>query len=39
VISEIREQSQKALGKAGFIAELGAENVAATLEEAIQRYR
>ncbi|MDR2739740.1 MAG: STAS domain-containing protein [Treponema sp.] len=39
IISEIREQPQRALKKAGFIAELGAENVAVTLEEAIRRCR
>jgi SulP family sulfate permease len=36
IISEVREQPRKALEKAGFITELGPENVAATLEEAIQ---
>jgi SulP family sulfate permease len=39
IISEIREQPQRALEKAGFIAELGTENVAVTLKEAIRRCR
>jgi SulP family sulfate permease len=39
IISEIREQPQRALEKAGFLAELGAENVAVTLKEAIRRCR
>jgi SulP family sulfate permease len=39
IISEIREQPQRALEKAGFIAELGTENVTVTLEEAIRRCR
>ncbi|MDR1596285.1 MAG: STAS domain-containing protein [Treponema sp.] len=37
IISEIREQPQRALEKAGFIALLGPENVAVTLKEAIRR--
>ncbi|GHV76742.1 sodium-independent anion transporter [Spirochaetia bacterium] len=36
IISEVREQPRHALEKAGFIAELGAENVTATLEDAIR---
>ncbi|GHV32859.1 sodium-independent anion transporter [Spirochaetia bacterium] len=36
IISEVREQPRHALEKAGFITEIGAGNVAATLEEAIQ---
>jgi SulP family sulfate permease len=36
IISEVREQPRHALEKAGFIAEMGAGNVTATLEEAIQ---
>jgi SulP family sulfate permease len=38
-ISEIREQPKKALEKAGFVANLDAENMAVTLEEAIWRCR
>jgi SulP family sulfate permease len=36
VISEIREQPRKALEKSGFVADLGALNLAPTLEEAIR---
>jgi SulP family sulfate permease len=39
VISEIREQPQKALDKAGFTAELGIDHFAPTLEEAIKRAK
>ncbi|MFP3043661.1 STAS domain-containing protein [Treponema primitia] len=35
IISEVREQPRKAMEKAGFIADLGAENIAVTLEAAI----
>ncbi|WP_041611470.1 SulP family inorganic anion transporter [Treponema primitia] len=37
IISEARDQPRKALEKAGFIAEIGEENMASTLEEAIQK--
>jgi SulP family sulfate permease len=36
ILSEIREQPRKALAKAGFIAELGAEHIKPTLEEALE---
>jgi SulP family sulfate permease len=36
ILSEMREQPRKALEKAGFIAELGADNVRDTLEEALK---
>ncbi|GMO52037.1 MAG: sulfate permease [Termitinemataceae bacterium] len=37
LISEIREQPKKALEKDGFAADLGEENFAQTLEEAVER--
>jgi SulP family sulfate permease len=37
VLSEIRDQPRRALEKAGFIKELGPENVRDTLEEALKR--
>jgi SulP family sulfate permease len=36
ILSEIRKQPRKALEKAGFVAELGAEHIRNTLEEAIK---
>jgi SulP family sulfate permease len=37
ILSEIREQPKKALEKARFIEEIGAENIRDTLEEALRR--
>jgi SulP family sulfate permease len=37
ILSEIRSQPRRALEKAGFIEELGADNVRETLEEALER--
>jgi SulP family sulfate permease len=36
ILCEIREQPKKALDKAGFTADLGAANIAVTLEEALE---
>jgi SulP family sulfate permease len=37
ILSEIRAQPKKALEKSGFIAELGIENTASSLEEAVEQ--
>jgi SulP family sulfate permease len=36
-LSEIQKQPRKALDKAGFIDEIGADNICGTLEEALQK--
>jgi SulP family sulfate permease len=36
ILSEIRQQPRKALEKAGFIADIGPENIKPTLEAALQ---